>query len=262
MTMFNDVQDFVRAANRVDNYPDLKSLLIKVNKAFGFDHVALVPHVQLVGAGHGAMDLIDYPDPWREQSRRHNYFNDDPVIAACQTSVAAFRWSELERIIRLSPRQREILLSARHCGLGDGFTVPLSVPGEFLGSCSFGTRTGRDLPEQSLPAAQYIACFAFEAARRIRTARTAVSRSGRASLSPRQYDCVVLAAQGKSDSVIGQLLGISRLTVHQHLEDAKQRYEVATRTQLVVRCLFDNQIVFGDILPHAAAGGDVPPLGE
>jgi LuxR family quorum-sensing system transcriptional regulator CciR len=37
--------------------------------------------------------------------------------------------------------------------------------------------------------------------------------------------------------------------VHQHLEAAKRRYDVASRTQLVVRALFDSQITFADVLP-------------
>jgi len=40
----------------------------------------------------------------------------------------------------------------------------------------------------------------------------------------------VLAAQGKSDTDAGVLLGISNQTVHQHIETAKRRYGVATRT--------------------------------
>jgi LuxR family quorum-sensing system transcriptional regulator CciR len=58
----------------------------------------------------------------------------------------------------------------------------------------------------------------------------------------------VLVAQGKSDWDIAQLLGIASDTVHQHIEAAKRRYGVASRTQLVVRALFDSQITFADII--------------
>ena len=58
----------------------------------------------------------------------------------------------------------------------------------------------------------------------------------------------MLAAQGKSDWHIGQLLGLSSDTAHQHIETAKRRYGVASRTQLVVRALFDQQITFADTL--------------
>ena len=67
-------------------------------------------------------------------------------------------------------------------------------------------------------------------------------------LTPRQRDCVALVAQGKSDWEIGQLLGISESTVHKHIEDAKRRFGVSTRIQLVVRSLFDARLSFADVM--------------
>lgn len=109
---------------------------------------------------------------------------------------------------------------------------------------------GSNLPEASLPAAQYVACFTFEAARRI--ARKAVEDAGLETtvkrLTPRQLDCVVLVGRGKSDWDISKMLGISNQTVHQHVEDAKRRYGVASRTQLVIRALYNSQLTFSDII--------------
>ena len=59
---------------------------------------------------------------------------------------------------------------------------------------------------------------------------------------------MVLAGRGKSDRDVGQILGISDQTVHQHMEAAKRKYEVATRMQLVVRALFDSQLAFADLV--------------
>ena len=246
MSVFHETQAFVRAANAAVDFGELRRLVIGVVKTLGFDHVALVTHVRLFGARQTRLDLIEYPQAWQDQQVRQGYFYDDPVITACQTSAAAFKWSDVGTRIQLTERQAEILRRARDHGMGEGFTVPISVPGQFLGSFSFSTRQGQPLPEESLPAAQYIACFAFEAARRI---QSKVQGSNRVPpLSPRQHACILLAAQGKSDGVIGEILGISPLTAHQHIEQAKKRYGVATRQQLIVRALFDNQITFGDIL--------------
>lgn len=67
-------------------------------------------------------------------------------------------------------------------------------------------------------------------------------------LTPRQRDCVVLAARGKSSWVSGQLLGLSADTVHKYLESAKRRYGVSSRTELVVRTLHDGQLSFEDVM--------------
>jgi LuxR family transcriptional regulator, quorum-sensing system regulator CciR len=123
--------------------------------------------------------------------------------------------------------------------------------------CRFVTTKGRDLPADSLPAAQYLACFAFESARRL----VANTRDGGTDgdgggeerekvprLTQRQLDCVVLAARGKSNWVSGKLLGLSPDTVHKYLENAKRRYGVSSRTELVVRALYDGQLSFNDII--------------
>ena len=75
--------------------------------------------------------------------------------------------------------------------------------------------------------AQYLGCFAFQAARRLIEMHAAVKpaiEEAQQRLSPRQLDCVILAGRGKSDRDVGQLLGISGQTVHQHMEEAKRRY--------------------------------------
>jgi DNA-binding CsgD family transcriptional regulator len=48
--------------------------------------------------------------------------------------------------------------------------------------------------------------------------------------------------------VIGQLLGIKPRTVNEHIEAAKRRYAVATRSQLLVRALFRSEICFSEVL--------------
>jgi LuxR family quorum-sensing system transcriptional regulator CciR len=151
----------------------------------------------------------------------------------------------------LSARHKEILEAAGQAGMGDGFTTPVHVPGEYFGSCSFGTRFGRELATKAIPGAHYVSSFAFEAARRLTRLADADENSDllkRPQLSQRQFDCIVLAAQGKSNGDIAQLLGISRETVHTHIEDAKRRYNVATRIQLITRTLFSSQLTFADIM--------------
>jgi LuxR family quorum-sensing system transcriptional regulator CciR len=249
LSAFEDVEEFVRASKRVTQIPELGALLSDAVETFGFDHVALVHHVDLSNliSAERSVQYINYPDAWRALIRSRAYYRDDPVLAAVQKSATGFLWSDLPKIIALSTRQSEILAAASTCGLGEGFTVPINVPGEFLGSCSFAMRRGRDMRPELLPAAQYVGCFAFEAARRIGAVQVAREAS-KPVLTARQFDCVVLVAQGKSDWHIGQLLGISQETVHQHIESAKKRYQVASRTQLVVRALFDSQITFADVL--------------
>ena len=246
MSRFSDVQTFAQEANRISRTSDLMTLLEGAVSSLGFDYFALIHHVEVNTAPTGAVvSLVRYPAAWAEMVYERGYYSDDPVVAACQRTAAGFLWADVPKMIGLTPRQHDILSAAAGAGMGGGYTVPIHVPGEYAGSCSFGVKTGRSLPEESLPAAQYLGCFAFETARRVAQAQC---QEPPPRLTQRQFDCIVLAAQGKSDGDAAQLLGISPQTVHQHIEEAKRRYGVATRVQLVVRTLFDSQLTFGDIV--------------
>ncbi|MEJ1968058.1 MAG: LuxR family transcriptional regulator [Rhizomicrobium sp.] len=252
MSSFNDIQQFVQAANRVTEFNELQNLLGDTVRTLGFDHYALFNHIRPSQSRELPVRLHDYPEVFGELFRERGYLHDDPVLVACQKSAVPFTWEEVPQLVSLTSKQREAFEAPKLAGIASSFIVPIHIPGESTASCTFAMRFGRDFPKMSFPAAQYVSCFAFEAARRV-ALRIAVKK-GRGqkavppSLSRRQFDCVVLAGRGKSDRDIAQILGISNQTVHQHIEDAKRKYNVATRIQLIVCALFDNHVAFADLV--------------
>ena len=54
-------------------------------------------------------------------------------------------------------------------------------------------------------------------------------------LSPREFECLAWAAQGKSAWEVGQIIGISRRTAAFHLENAKAKLGVRSICQAVAR---------------------------
>jgi LuxR family transcriptional regulator, quorum-sensing system regulator CciR len=176
-------------------------------------------------------------------------------VTAAQ-SYAPFLWSDIARLVALTPAQQDFLDAIPAAGIGAAVAVPVHRArgaeqagsySVFAGCCSFLMKSGAPLPLGSFAAAHYVGALAFDAAESLRQARTPGPPRG-PQLTPRQRDCVVLVAQGKSDWEIGQLLGISESTVHKHIEDAKRRFCVSTRIQLVVRSLFDARLTFADVM--------------
>lgn len=249
-SQFSDVQHFVRTIREAASLEDITGILSDATRRFRFDHFAML---QRLSAQDSAtpVQLSDYPAQWVDLLVSGSYYVHDPVLVAVEKSVAPFSWDDLPDLVQMTKQQRIYMKSAHEQGLTRGYTVPIHVPGEASGLCSFVTADNRELPAESLPAAQYLACFAFEAARRLALARPGPEQ-GEAKpvprLTQRQLDCVVLAARGKSNWVSGKLLGLSPDTVHKYLESAKRRYGVSSRTELVVRALFDGQLTFKDII--------------
>jgi len=243
------VQEFSRAVRGTADLPQLRAALCEAVWALGFDHV-------LVQGRDGALWLADLPAGWRVPRPGAE---GDAVLAAAALSYAPFLWSDIPRLVALNDAQRDCLSEAVAAGVGAAVSVPIHRPrpaneagsySRFAGLCSFLMKNGVALPLESLAAGHYIAALAFDAAERLRHAAIAPNpfRHDAPRLTPRQRDCVVLVAQGKSDWEIGRLLGISESTVHKHIEDAKRRFGVSTRIQLVVRSLFDARLSFADVM--------------
>nr|WP_310524332.1 LuxR family transcriptional regulator [Polymorphobacter sp.] len=249
MGQFAEVQQFVRTVRSAATLNDVTQVLSAATRAFDFDYFALIQRVN-ARLSIGPVKLSDYPAEWIELLSATDYYVHDPVLVVCGKSVAPFAWDAIPDMITMSKHQKTYMANARAAGLDRGYTVPIHVPGAASGLCSFVTTKGRDLPLASLPAAQYLACFAFESARRLVAQQPPTGSEAEPvpRLTQRQLDCVVLAARGKSNWVVGKLLGLSPDTVHKYLESAKRRYGVSSRTELVVRALYDGQLSFNDII--------------
>lgn len=248
-TSLDVVQEFVDVCSSVTDMRQLRSAIEASSRELQFDYFAIVHHIRFGRPSTDKVRLSNYPIDWIARLRENNNFQE-PVLKAAERTSVGFRWSHLAAHIRLGEREREYLRRAAHHGLAEGFTIPNHVPGETFGSCHFAVRRAADLPMHNLAAVQALGCFAFEAARRL--VRESPLRSEEyvvpAPLTDRQRDCVLFAARGKSDTVIAQLLKIRPRTVNEHIEAAKRRYCVATRTQLIVHALFRSEICFSEIL--------------
>jgi LuxR family quorum-sensing system transcriptional regulator CciR len=243
------VQDFVGAAEKVGSMAGLRTLIEDASRELGFEFFAIVHHIRFGRPTSDKVRLSNYPLEWLAVLRQNECF-DEPVLKAAERAGTGFRWSRLHELITMTENQQRHMERAVRHGLAEGFTVPNHVPGETFGSCHFAVSELTALPEESLPAAQALGSFAFEAARRMLQQSHEPSEAYvvPAPLTGRQRDCLLFAARGKSDSVIAELLNIRPKTVNEHIEAAKRRYSVATRTQLIVRALFRSEICFSEVL--------------
>jgi LuxR family quorum-sensing system transcriptional regulator CciR len=246
---FEVVQEFVAASKSAASMAELRQLIELSSRELGFNYFAIVHHIRFGRPSRDKIRLSNYPVEWLAMLRENEQFQE-PVLKAAERASSGFIWSRLEEVVPLTPCQRDYMARAVSFGLAEGFTVPNHVPGEGFGSCHFAVTSSSAFPEDSLSATQALGCFAFEAARRLLQVRAEPSENYvvPAPLTERQRDCVLFAARGKSDSVIAQLLDIRPATVNEHIEAAKRRYSVATRTQLIVRALFRSEICFAEVI--------------
>jgi LuxR family quorum-sensing system transcriptional regulator CciR len=239
-----DVFEAKAALCRCDR--DLATLLEDATRELGFTFFALLHHSSLVSGAPGLIRLDTYPEGWEKELAGRELIGADPVHHASVRTNIGFAWAELAAMVPIGRQQREVLERAKRFDIGDGFTVPVNIPGEPAGSCSFAVRCGTALPAQRLLAAEQLGAHAFKAARRLHHYG---DRCPTPHLSPRERECVRLLAAGKTDWEIAAILGISVETAHQYVKRARAAYDVVSRAQLVACGLRDSVVSFEEAIP-------------
>jgi LuxR family transcriptional regulator, quorum-sensing system regulator CciR len=243
MPRFEIAEQFIELARASQTCSELFDLLQSASCEIGFRHFALVHHADLRQASPHVVRIENYPREWAEYFVENRLYADDPIHRACLVSAVGFSWSEVSTKISMGRRQWSILENAARHGLRNGYTVPINIPGESSGSCSFATEGNAELPPGGVLLAELIGAFAFEAARCL-APTNGIPSPGPSRLSPRQHDCLLLVIHGKTDKEIGRILGISEETVSEYLYHLRRRYKVAKRLTLAIRAIYDGQISF------------------
>jgi DNA-binding CsgD family transcriptional regulator len=172
-----------------------------------------------------------WPPEWLLEYQKNDYVRHDMLPAVARLSATPFTWAELLRDREQTQKQIEFHSRVRDLGVVDGYAVPIHLPGEDVGLCvSVSTHIIND-PEERL-ALHMASLQAYDRCRTLGGATEA--SSAKAPLSPRELQCLKWVLDGKSDTDIGAILGISRTTVHFHIERVKKKLAVRTRTQAAV----------------------------
>lgn len=218
---------------RSSSLDQLQDTLSELTSSVGFRHYALIEHVEVSRGKTQPIRLHSYPELWANRFES-DIGARDPIVTLSSRSCSAFSWNATSVQQRLDCGGRELISEARKAGVRDGVTVPANLAGRASGSCSFATPTRDvDLPS-TLRDLQHLGTLLFEAAVHLNEADH-LERVPR--LTARQRECVLWVARGKSDWEIGQILGLSQLTVSEHMKKAQEAFEVSRRTALLSRAL-------------------------
>lgn len=248
MDQFEVAQGFIERCQAGESADALAQAFQRDTEALGFRHFACCSHVDPLQPPRRAVMLHSYPLEWAKLFSELELFDIDPVFLQASRSLVPFFWNTQAFNEELSPPQQEIFNEARHHGLMRGYTVPIhsvNTPRDFRASCTV-VPDSETLPSAAYSAVQLMAFYMYEAASKDAAAKD--PPPVQKPLSRRERQCLELAAQGKSDWVSSRILGLSERTVHNHVENAKRRLQVATRVQAIVHALAGQQISLGDVV--------------
>lgn len=200
--------------------------------------IARVSYHLYAPAGFGAGDDLaiaadGFPQDWVCAYTEERLYLVDPIPMLARARSAPFLWSEADELAALGPAAQRYLDRLAAEGLGDGLAVPVFGPGGRDGyvGLGFGGPSPQTLDAAAMRSLQMVAQAGH--LRYCDLAPAAVSAPG--GLTPREGEVLHWIARGKSNPVIGDILGISAHTVDTHVRALYAKLGVADRVSAALR---------------------------
>lgn len=172
---------------------------------------------------------MEWPERWQKFYFQSGMIDHDPLIEALGRERQPFTWTELREKRALSLAGTEALAKVAAEGWTDGLVVPLPRGGSHFGLVSLVALHHTILPREKAMLTAVSVLFHDRMRSLVPGEGFRIPPCG---LTPREIACVALIAQGLSDGRMGDALGISAATAHEHAERAKRKLDARNRAEL------------------------------
>jgi len=224
------LQDFESRIATAETTADLWHALRGYFRDTPIQRVAYM-HLPPLGAPDSpGMRSEGFPDGFEPEYMERRMYLDNPVLARAQRQVRPVYWDEVEDD-ELTPRERAFVEEVRAMGVGFGVGVPVYGPNGRRGQCGLGFREGvRRLDAATLREYWQVCELAH-----LRYCALVLPTLELPALSRREVEVLGWVARGKSNGLIGEILGISSATVDAHLRRIYLKLGVFDRISAAVR---------------------------
>lgn len=177
----------------------------------------------------------NYSKEWRTTYDNTNLGYVDPTVTHCMKSTIPLLWTP-ECFAR--PDQKNMYEEATSYGLRSGIIFPIHGPNGEFGMMSFVSEqlsnpaTRKDLM-QFLPSLSIIRDYVFESSKKF----IITPEEAKITLTPRENEVMKWTVAGKSSWEISMILNCSESTVNFHLSNIRQKFNVNTKQQAVIKGL-------------------------
>jgi LuxR family quorum-sensing transcriptional regulator LasR len=220
-----------------DSEGSWRTALFSLARAQGFDQVLY----GAVGSKHAKLESAflqsNYSSAWRDRYDADKLHYVDPTVSHCLASSLPIVW---EPETFHAPDQRALYEEACGYGIRSGITFPIHGPNGEFGVLSFASdtrpdRDGEDVIIRALPALSLIRDYAFESSLRFLAPKPAAEAVPR--LTRRELEVLKWVMVGKSSWEISKITACSEATVNFHIGNVRQKFNVNTRQQALVKAI-------------------------
>lgn len=237
------LQDFIDRVKGVGDVAVLRDIFRSAMEEIGFRYCTY--HITKVAGWGGHYFVTTYPDGWVRHYAERNYVSIDPVVIYGPRHQLPFTWQEVARPEEMTALQRQIFKEAAEVGIIDGMSIPIhGRNGEYAGVALVpdgdSHRARMDVVNSQRHLAHLYSLY-YHNHTSSHLLESYLKRE-RPRLTPREREVLTWVARGKSSWEVSTILSVSERTVLYHIENAKRKLDVSSRTHLVVKALMANLI--------------------
>jgi len=241
------IERFIEDSNNATTPEDVFGLFENALRSFGYDRICyslITDHPSLgLPAGHGV--LRNYAEDWMKHYTANGYEKIDPVPKHCFATDRPFLWDGVLKNLPADSAAMRVMNEAHDAGLLDGIAIPLYGANGELAGIGMASSTGKTGIDKNRLCIIRALAFQFHLAY---TEKTRHETGLGVRLTDREREILLWAAEGKSDPVIADILGVSYPTIRFHMGNIFRKLGVNERTFAVVKA-----IRHGLILPSYVA---------
>jgi LuxR family quorum-sensing transcriptional regulator LasR len=225
-----------RSLRAAADFDQLRLATLEYVKALGFHYFSYTVRYALQRTPR-QFAFGNYPTRWRNRYAKAGYEHIDPTVLHCMRHVTPIIW---DADLFCGEREARLIEEARRYGLNTGVSFPVHRAGSEMAIFSLVSREdeAKFMPwiRAMLASGHQLALQVHEAAVQLLEAQPQAARHDH-PLTPREIECVQLAAAGKTAREIARLLGVAESTVIYHFRRVGQKFNLTDRKQIVARAI-------------------------
>lgn len=236
--------ELIIRASEARSVDDIHTLCTVLAQQFGFDRFLYSAQFPTSFVKAQIVIISAYAPEWRSHYDASGYAMLDPTVAYCKSHITPIIWDEIDLSGPNQNAARQVMCEAREFGLRSGITFPIRGArgeGALLSLASSDEPTdAKARIREAAPEAQFLSSFIHEAAKRVFSNSQLLC--GEDTLTSRERECLLWAAEGKSSWETSQILRITERTVNFHIQNAAGKLNVCNRAHAVARAISQHLI--------------------
>jgi DNA-binding CsgD family transcriptional regulator len=233
---------FIESCSTAQNAAALEGELAKTITGIGFNKYA---YIAFRGRSYNGRPYVvtNYPEQWHEHYSERGYVNKDPVIATAQQTITPLNWQDMLNNGRRIREERRVIEEASEFGMMNSVTIPIHGPRSDFATLTVASdlesKEFRGLVREFRYDLHLLSLyFHDEVMKKVLSDETNPTRP----LTPREKECLLWTAQGKTSDEISTIVGISQETVVFHLKNAMRKFSVYSKHHAVVKAIISGTI--------------------